>query len=98
MNTDYQPNDPKDKMLWEIAGKRASFKGHLLSYILVNSFLWAIWFFSGQHYSGRGIPWSVWPMLGWGIGLLSHYVGAFVYPKEDAVQREYEKLKNKSVK
>jgi hypothetical protein len=34
-------------------------------------------------------------MLGWGIGLLSHYIGAFVYPKEDAVQREYEKLKSK---
>ena len=53
MNTDYQSTDPKDRMLWEIAGKRASFKGHLLSYILVNGFLWAIWYFSGQHYSGR---------------------------------------------
>ena len=30
-------NDEKDKQLWEIAEKRASFKQHLITYLLVNS-------------------------------------------------------------
>lgn len=90
-----EPNDPKEKMLWDVARRRASFKGHFSSYVLFCIFFWALWLFSGRHESGNGIPWPVWPMLGWGIGVASHYVGAFVYPKDDAVQREYDKLKNK---
>lgn len=95
MQQEYPTQDPKDKLLWEIAAKRASFKSHLLVYILVNTFFWILWFFNGNEYGGQRLPWPVWPMFGWGIGLVSHYIGAYVYPKEDAVQREYEKLKNR---
>jgi 2TM domain len=83
-----------DPALWEIAQKRASFKGHLLSYVVVNAFLWGIWIFNtyrhGEHYM-----WPVWPMLGWGIGLAFHFMGAYVFPKANLVENEYQKLKNK---
>ncbi|MFN8250708.1 MAG: 2TM domain-containing protein [Ferruginibacter sp.] len=92
----------KDPELWEIAQKRAGFKNHLISYIVVNGFLWAIWFFTGnQHRSmhfdewdTNHYPWPIWPMLGWGIGLAFHYAGAYIFPKSNSVEREYQKLKN----
>jgi len=92
MNHDLQNTDPREKELWETARNRASFKGHLMTYILVNALLWVLWFFSGSRGQG-GLPWPAWSMLGWGIGLLSHYISAYAYTKEDAVRREYERLK-----
>ena len=83
----------KDPIMWEIAKRRASFKSHLGVYIVVNSFLWAIWFFSDNDGVRTGkYPWPVWSTLGWGIGLLFHFLGAYVYPKENGVEKEYEKL------
>ena len=91
MNSENQFSDPKERALWEIAKKRASFKSHLLTYLVVNGFLWAMWAFRGSEYSD--IPWPVWPTLGWGIGLVMHYLSAYVFPKENAVEKEFEKLK-----
>lgn len=88
-------NEPKDKELWEIAQKRASFKTHLMTYLLVNIFLWIIWAINGAERYDGVIPWPLWASLGWGIGIVSHYLGAYVYPKSNSVEREYEKLKNK---
>ena len=84
-----QERDPK---LWAIAQRRASFKYHLGTYIVINAFFWVLWTFTDGSYSANGLPWPVWPMLGWGIGLFFHFLGAYVYPKENSAQREYEKL------
>ena len=93
----HQPPPPgKDPALWEIAQKRASFKSHLLTYIIVNGFFWALWYFTGEDSGDNNyFPWPVWPMLGWGIGLAFHYAGAYVFPGANSVEREYQKLKNK---
>ncbi len=86
----------KDPELWKLAQKRASFKSHLTVYIIMNIFFWAVWYFTGEKYSGQmRFPWPVWPMFGWGIGLFFHFVEAYVYPKNNSVEREYGKLKNK---
>ena len=90
-------NDPqssrKDPHLWEIAKRRASFKTHLATYIVVNGFLWAIWFFtSNSEIRINSYPWPVWSTLGWGIGLVFHFIGAYVSPKENSAEKEYEKL------
>lgn len=86
----------KDPELWKLAQKRASFKNHLAVYIVMNIFFWVVWYFTGQRYStGMRIPWPLWPMFGWGIGLFFHFVEAYVYPKNNSVEREYQKLKNK---
>lgn len=43
---------------------------HLTSYLAVIAGLWLIWALTGF-----GHPWPVWPMLGWGLGLLGHRTG-----------------------
>jgi hypothetical protein len=96
----------KDPALWEIAQKRASFKTHALTYIIVNLFLWGIWYFTGNgnnefdldNWRGHHYPWPIWTTLGWGIGLAFHFAAAYVFPKANAVEREYEKLKNQQKK
>jgi hypothetical protein len=82
----------KDPELWEIAKKRASFKTHLLTYLVMVPFFWLVWWFTGGKTYGVGIPWPVWPMGGWGLGLFFHYLGAYVIPRSTSVEREYEKL------
>ncbi len=85
----------KDPELWEIAKKRASFKTHLITYVLVNAFLWAIWYFSKGNVHAPGFPWPIWTSLGWGIGLAMHYASAYIFPRMNSVENEYNKLKNK---
>ena len=97
----YQPApEGKDPALWELAQKRASFKGHLVSYIIVNAFFWVLWYFTGQHvdHDEMRFPWPIWPMLGWGIGLAFHFAGAYIFPKHNTVENEYQKLKNQQNK
>lgn len=92
-----QPPADRDPVLWEIARKRASFKSHLFSYVIVNGALWAIWFFTkGYRFDGIDnfhAPWPIWPMIGWGIGLAFHFLNAYVYPHANSVEDEYQKLK-----
>jgi hypothetical protein len=85
-----------DERLWKIARKRATFKRHLTIYIVINLFLWAIWWFSTESrgiYTGP-IPWPLWSSLGWGLGLAFNYLDAYGSPdKQSAIEKEYEKLK-----
>ena len=92
MSTNMHPgNGPRDEELWAIARKRASFRRHLFTYLAVNSFLWILWAIrSGNSYSG--IPWPVWPTLGWGLGLAINYADAFLFHRESSVEQEYQKL------
>jgi hypothetical protein len=43
----------------------ASLPTQLITYLAVIAGLWLIWALTGA-----GYPWPVWPMLGWGLGLL----------------------------
>ncbi|MBD0331524.1 MAG: 2TM domain-containing protein [Chitinophagaceae bacterium] len=103
MNSYNTTPEGKDPQLWDIARRRASFKSHLATYIVINVFFWVLWYFTKeQHrpyeFNGMRIPWPVWPMLGWGIGLVFHYIGAYVSPKSNSVDKEYEKLIQKQNK
>lgn len=96
---DYNPTPAgKDPQLWHIARKRASFKSHLITYLVVNAGLWIIWYFTGGRNYGGGLPWPAWSMLGWGIGVASHYVSAYMNTGENAVEKEYDKLTQKQSK
>jgi hypothetical protein len=92
-----QTPEGRDRQLWLAAKKRVSFRSHLMVYLLVNAFLWGVWFFSGNTsgHDGR-YPWPIWTTLGWGLGLTFHYLGAFVFHTTDAVEKEYQKLKQKN--
>jgi len=47
--------------------KKREFAAHLLAYVLVNAFLVAIWAVT----SDGTLFWPIFPILGWGIGLVS---------------------------
>ncbi|MGZ4033658.1 MAG: 2TM domain-containing protein [Bacteroidia bacterium] len=94
--------DNRDEQLWRIAKKRAGFKKQLASYIIVNGFLWAMWYFTEDHggfeIRGGNFPWPIWPTLGWGIGLAFSYYGAYHDDKETDTMKEYQKLKDREGK
>ena len=88
----------KDERLWQMAKKRAGFKRHLYTYIIMNSFFWILWLVTSgrQHQHDHiGLPWPVWPMLGWGIGLAFNYFDAYHKAGNSLEEREYDRLKNK---
>ncbi len=93
--------EKRDEQLWRIAKKRAGFKKHLASYIIVNGFLWAMWFVTAGHredFDDGGMPWPIWSTLGWGFGLAFSYYGAYHDNREDATMKEYQKLKDEEGK
>ncbi len=88
-------NDQHDEMLWRIAKKRAAFKWSFSSYVFVNAFLIAVWYFSSGPDS---YFWPIWVMLWWGIGLLFQYLSAYQGNNMFTAEQEYERLKNQQHK
>lgn len=82
---------PSHDPLWHIAKQRAAFKKNLSAYVVVNAFLVAVWYFSSNH----GYFWPIWPMLGWGFGLLVQYLGAYRGNQWFSPEKEYEALKKR---
>jgi uncharacterized protein (DUF486 family) len=87
--------DQRDEKLWQAAKKRANFQRSLVLYVVVNAFLWFIWWFNHNGAEQEKLPWPVWVMIGWGIGLIFQYMNAYGGSKTDLVQKEYDRLKNK---
>ncbi|MGH2709645.1 MAG: 2TM domain-containing protein [Actinomycetota bacterium] len=74
--------------------KKAEFRSHLTSYVLVNAALVVIWALT----SGPGSYfWPIWPLLGWGVGIGFHawetYGQKSHGPSEDQIRREMDKLR-----
>jgi hypothetical protein len=85
-----ETNQQRDQRLWRIAKSRAQFRTHLMTYLIINGFLWVIWLLTDNDHSG--VPWPVWPMAGWGLGLAFAYYNAFHKDPFGDAAREYEKL------
>lgn len=85
---EFTPPD-RDPRLWQIAQARAPFKADLVMYVLVNTFLVGVWYFTGRDYF-----WPIWPILGWGLGLAIHAFRAYAWDGKDLVENEYKKLKS----
>jgi hypothetical protein len=70
--------------------KRHDFYGHLLIFLLVNGFLVLIWAMT----SDGGFFWPVFPIVGWGIGVVMNAWDAFGHDgfDEAAIQREVGRL------
>jgi hypothetical protein len=71
-----------EKELRSKAEEVVSFKRHLLTYLLVIAGLFAIDYYDNGH-----IEWVYFAALGWGVGILSHYIsiksgGIFSVEKE----------------
>jgi len=74
------------------AGAKLGWYLHALVFILVNLGLFAL---SRHGFGSR--PWSVFPLLGWGLGLALHGISVFVLGtgsslRERMVQKERERL------
>jgi hypothetical protein len=52
------------------ARPRPSLDPQARTYLAVVALLWVIWLATGA-----GYPWPIWPMLGWGIGVVGHHRG-----------------------
>ncbi len=68
---------------------------HIALYVLVNLGLIAIWAASGAHY-----PWFMWPVFGWGVGIVAHVITYFYGPgspgEDRAVARELRRLQTRT--
>ena len=85
------PTGLSEEEVYKIARKRVEekkgFYSHLTAYVIVNIMLILIWWFT----SG-GFPWFIFPLVGWGIGIVFHFLGSMVFNKETGwEQREVEK-------
>lgn len=80
-----------DRQLHDLARKRVEFRTHLVVFVVINSVLWAIWFFTGQ-----GYPWPVWPLAGWGVGVIFHYLFDYNPSRLFSEEEEYQRLKKRS--
>ena len=87
-----------EEELYREARKRVEAKKgffiHLTVYIIVNIMLVLIWAFP----AGGGFPWFVFPLGGWAIGILFHFLEAFVFSRQTdwerkAIEKEVERLK-----
>ena len=87
----------KDEKLWRVAAKRAAFRKSLFGYLVVNAFLWGIWWVTiGRVHGYHGYPWPVWVMMGWGLGLAFQYFEAYHGTKQDMEEQENERLKREN--
>jgi Na+(H+)/acetate symporter ActP len=77
-----------EEQIYEEARKRVEAKKgffiHFAIYIVVNIMLVLIWAFA----AGRGFPWFIFPLCGWGIGILFHFLGVFVFSRQGARDRQ----------
>ncbi len=69
--------------------ERNDFYTHLGIYIAVNAMLWMIFLLTGSDH-----PWPLYPMFGWGIGIVAHYIeyrneyGAGRLRREEMIEEE----------
>jgi len=88
MVTDTREQAPRDRAVAQLK-KRRDFRGHLLVYVLVNTFLVVIWAVIGVH----GFFWPVFPIVGWGIGVVMNAWDVYWRPQitEADIRREIER-------
>jgi hypothetical protein len=67
--------------------QRKSFFTHLGTYLMVNAFLVGIDLIS----DGR-LEWALYPLMGWGIGIVMHAIGVFNRSTED-FQKQFDEWK-----
>ncbi len=90
---------PKEDKRYEIARRRVEekkkFYSHLTTYLTMSAFFMLLNLFTSP-----GRWWFIFPVLGWGIGIVSHYIKTFGPPglaqdsdwEERALREELRKL------
>lgn len=82
-----EDTDLRKTAIARLEAKR-EFWGHLFVYVAVNALLVVVWATTNN----GGYFWPIWPMAGWGIGLVMYAFETFRRPiDEAAIRREIEK-------
>ena len=84
--------DDIDRLARRRAGAKLRWYAHAIIFVLVNAVIFAM-----SRYGFGQRPWSVFPLLGWGLGLTLHGVSVFVLGRgsklrERMVQKERERI------
>ena len=92
MNTPLSDHDI-DRLARRRAGAKLGWYAHVVVYLTVNLFLFAM-----SEYGIGQRRWSIYPLIGWGLGLVLHGVSVFVLGKgsglrERLVEKERERLR-----
>jgi hypothetical protein len=82
-----------DRLARKRAGAKMGWYVHACMYVLVNAFMFAV-----SYLGMRNRAWSIYPVLGWGLGLALHGIAVFVLGggsgfRERLVERERERLR-----
>lgn len=79
--------------IMEAAKRRIGFKIHFLVFFLLLPVNWIVWYLTDTSYL-----WPIWPTLGWSLGILFHWLGAFHAGRLFSLTKEYENLLQKEIK
>ncbi len=73
--------------------KRRDFSAHLLVYVLVNAFIVSIWALTNPD----GFFWPIFPLAGWGIGVVMNAWDVFHNDEfdEEQIRREMDRLQER---
>ena len=77
----------------KIVEEKKGFRTHFIVYLAVNILLIIIW-----AATGAGFPWFVFPLGGWGIGVLFHFINVYVFSREAdtrEIEKEAEKIRKR---
>ena len=77
------------------AEARAGFYIHLGIYVTVNALLIVLWWTTGWFAGINIFPWFIFPLFGWGIGIVAHGIATFKGPSyvQRKTEEEYQRLK-----
>jgi hypothetical protein len=93
MSTQMSDDEIRKMARGRVAAKKGFFI-HLITYIIVNALLVSIWAISGG-----GYMWFLWAAAGWGVGIIFHCFGVFVFSGEGSeweqneIRKEMDKIK-----
>ena len=90
MVTDTSDLTARDRAVTRLK-KRRDFRVHLLVYVLVNTFIVVIWLLTGP----SGFFWPVFPIVGWGIGVVMNAWDVFGRSdiRDEDVRREMDRMR-----
>ena len=59
----------------KIVKEKRGFYIHFIIYLIVNILLFVQWWYIT---GGEGFPWVITTTVGWGIGIVAHFIGVFI--------------------
>jgi hypothetical protein len=88
-------NEEIERIAHKRAGAKLAWYVHAAVFVVVNLFIFAI-----SRYGFGSRPWSVYPLLGWGLGLALHGISVFLLGaggglRERLVEQERDRLRRR---